>query len=115
MHMFDPLCVSQVILPGVNPTTLNGIILYYRLMTKCRGLVDSTELSRMGLSHNASHYPLPIPIDGGSIATIAEALVQRIQWPKDMTLILPMTRHPNPKAAIGSKGTTSDGGIAAQC
>jgi hypothetical protein len=38
-------------LPGVNPTTLNGMILYYRLMTKRSGLGDSTELSRMGLSH----------------------------------------------------------------
>jgi hypothetical protein len=38
-------------LPGVNPTVLNGMILYYRLMTKWSGLGDSTELSRMGLSH----------------------------------------------------------------
>jgi hypothetical protein len=37
-------------LPGVNPATLNGVILYYRLMTKWSGLGDSTELSRMGLS-----------------------------------------------------------------
>jgi hypothetical protein len=28
---------------------------------------------------NAGHYPLPVPIDGGYIATLAEALVQRIQ------------------------------------
>jgi hypothetical protein len=35
---------------GVNPATLNGILLYYRLMTKWSGLGDSTELSRMGLS-----------------------------------------------------------------
>jgi hypothetical protein len=27
---------------------------------------------------NAGHYPLPVPIDGGDIATLAEALVQRI-------------------------------------
>jgi hypothetical protein len=40
-------------LPGVNPTTLNGILLYYRLMTKWSGLGDSTELSRVGLSHDA--------------------------------------------------------------
>jgi hypothetical protein len=39
-------------LPGVNPTTLNGMIIYYRLMTKWSGLGDSTELSRMGLSHS---------------------------------------------------------------
>ena len=64
---------------------------------------------------NAGHYPLPVPIDGGDIATLAEALVQRIQWPKDRILIPPMTRHPNPEAATGSRGTTSDGGTAAQC
>jgi hypothetical protein len=38
-------------LPGVNPATLNEMLLYYRLMTKWSGLGDSTELSRMGLSH----------------------------------------------------------------
>jgi hypothetical protein len=38
-------------LPGVNPATLDEMILYYRLMTKWSGLGDSTELSRMGLSH----------------------------------------------------------------
>jgi hypothetical protein len=38
-------------LPGVNPTTLNGMLLYYRLMTKWSGLGDSTELSMVGLSH----------------------------------------------------------------
>jgi hypothetical protein len=37
-------------LSGVNPATLNGMILYYRLMTKWSGLGDSTELSRMGSS-----------------------------------------------------------------
>jgi hypothetical protein len=37
-------------LPGVNPATLNGMILYYRLMNKWGGLGDSTELSRVGLS-----------------------------------------------------------------
>jgi hypothetical protein len=35
-------------LPGVNPATLNGTVLYYRLMTKWSGSGDSTELSRMG-------------------------------------------------------------------
>jgi hypothetical protein len=64
---------------------------------------------------NAGHYPLPILIDGGDVTTLAEALVQRIQWPKDKILIPPMTRHPNPKDATGSRGTTSDGGTAAQC
>jgi hypothetical protein len=48
-------------------------------------------------------------------ATLAEALVQRIQWLKDKILIPLVTRHPNPVAATGSRGTTSDGGIAAQC
>jgi hypothetical protein len=27
---------------------------------------------------NAGHYYLPVPIDGGDIATLAKALVQRI-------------------------------------
>jgi hypothetical protein len=52
---------------------------------------------------NVDHYPLPVPIDGGDVATLAEALVQRIQWPKDKILIPPMMRHPNPEAAKGSK------------
>jgi hypothetical protein len=62
---------------------------------------------------NASQYPLPILIDGGDVETLAEALVQRIQWPKDRIIIPPMTRHLNPEAATGSRGTTSDGGVAA--
>jgi hypothetical protein len=37
-------------LPGVDPATLNGMILYYRLMTKLSGLGDRTKLSRVGLS-----------------------------------------------------------------
>jgi hypothetical protein len=61
---------------------------------------------------NASQYPLPVPIDGGDVATLAEGLIQRIQWPKDRIIIPTMTRHPNPKAATDSKGTTSDGGAA---
>jgi hypothetical protein len=43
-------------LTGVNPATLKGMILYYRLMTKWRGLGDSTELSRMGLSHPCRQF-----------------------------------------------------------
>jgi hypothetical protein len=35
-------------LPGVNLTTLNGMILYYRLMTKWSGLGDSTEFLGWG-------------------------------------------------------------------
>jgi hypothetical protein len=42
-------------LPGVNPATLNGMLLYYRLMTKWSGLGDSTELSRVGLSQLYLH------------------------------------------------------------
>jgi hypothetical protein len=64
---------------------------------------------------NASQYRLPVPIDGGDVTTVAEALVQTIQWPKDRIIIPPMTRHPNPEAATGSRGTTSDGGVVAQC
>jgi hypothetical protein len=44
-------------LPGVNPTTLNGMILYYRLMTKRSGLGDSTELSWVGLSQLVPEHP----------------------------------------------------------
>jgi hypothetical protein len=51
-------------LPGVNPTTLNGMLLYYCLMTNWSGLGDSTELSRVGLSHQC--------VGGGSIRLIAE-------------------------------------------
>jgi hypothetical protein len=64
---------------------------------------------------NTSQYPLPVPIDGGDVATLAAALVQRIQWLKDRIITPPMTRHPNPEAATGSRGTTSNGGAAAQC
>jgi hypothetical protein len=63
---------------------------------------------------NAGQYPLCVRIDGGDIATLAEALIQRIQWPKDRIIIPPMMRHPNPEAATGSRGTTSDGGVAGQ-
>ena len=50
MYTFrSSVCVSSD-LPGYDPATLNGMILYYRLMTKWSGLGDSTELSRMGLS-----------------------------------------------------------------
>jgi hypothetical protein len=44
-------------LPGFNPATLNGMILYYRLMTKLSGLGDITELSRVGLSQLVSEHP----------------------------------------------------------
>jgi hypothetical protein len=61
---------------------------------------------------NASQYPLHVPIDGADVETLAE---ERTQWPKDRIIIPPMTRHPNPEAATGSRGTTSDGGVAAHC
>jgi hypothetical protein len=44
-------------LPSVNPATLNGMVLYYRLMTKWSGLGDSTELSRVELSQLVSEHP----------------------------------------------------------
>jgi hypothetical protein len=56
MHTLDPLWISSD-LPGVNPTTLNGILLYYCLMTKGSGLGDNTELSRVGLSQLVSEHP----------------------------------------------------------
>jgi hypothetical protein len=64
---------------------------------------------------NTNQYPLSVPIDGGDVATLAAALIQRIQWPMDRIIIPPMTRHPNPEAETGSRGTTSNGGAAAQC
>jgi hypothetical protein len=64
---------------------------------------------------NAGHYPLPVPIDGGDIATLVGTLVQWIQWPRDWILIPPMTRHLNPEAATGSRDTTSDECTVAQC
>jgi hypothetical protein len=54
LHMFDSLCVFSSDLPGFDPVTLNGMILYYHLMTKWSGLGGSTKLSRMGLSQCAS-------------------------------------------------------------
>jgi hypothetical protein len=62
---------------------------------------------------NVGHYPLHVPFDGGDIATLAKAHIQRIQWPNGRILIPPMTRHPNHEAATGSRGTTSNGGTAA--
>jgi hypothetical protein len=55
------LCIRSILsafpcdLSGVNPATLNGMILYYHLMTKWRGLGDSMGLSRVGLSQG--HWP----------------------------------------------------------
>jgi hypothetical protein len=50
------LCIRSILsvfpsdLPGVNLATLNGMLLYYHVMTKWSGLGDSTEVSRVGLS-----------------------------------------------------------------
>jgi hypothetical protein len=63
---------------------------------------------------NAGLYPLSIPIGRGDITILAKALIQRIQWPKDMILIPPMTRHLNPEATTCSMGKATDGGTAAQ-
>jgi hypothetical protein len=57
------LCIRSILsvfpsdLPGVNPATLNGMVPYYRLMSNWSGLGDSTELSRVGLSHQDSEIP----------------------------------------------------------
>jgi hypothetical protein len=56
---------------------------------------------------NAGHYPLPVPIDGGDVATLAKALVERIRWPKDKILIPPMTRHPNPEAVDAKRAPSA--------
>jgi hypothetical protein len=48
-YVRSSLCF-QVIYRALTRQTLNGMILYYRLMTKWSGLGDSTKLSRMGLS-----------------------------------------------------------------
>jgi hypothetical protein len=57
MHTFDPLCVFSSDLPGFDPAILNGMIIYYLLMTKWSGLGDSMELSQMELSPLASEHP----------------------------------------------------------
>jgi hypothetical protein len=54
-YVRSSLCVSSDLL-GVNPATLNGMILYYILMTKWSGLGDSTELSQMPVTNIC---PLP--------------------------------------------------------
>jgi hypothetical protein len=81
-------------LPGVNPATLNGMLLYYRLMTKSSGLGDSTELSRVGLSHMAARvastawvclhrHPSSPPLQCARIyfCTVLAHLNARWPWP----------------------------------
>jgi hypothetical protein len=55
-YVRSSLC-CQVVLPGIEMATLNGMIFYYRLMTKRSGLGDSTELSQMGLSQLVPEHP----------------------------------------------------------
>jgi hypothetical protein len=55
-------------LPGVNPATLNGMLLYYRLMSKWSGLGDSTELSRVGLSQT----PFDTPMSPGTFVAFSK-------------------------------------------
>jgi hypothetical protein len=51
MHLFrSSKCVSRD-LPGFDPATINGMVLYYLLMTNWSGLGDSTKLFQMRLSH----------------------------------------------------------------
>jgi hypothetical protein len=58
-------------LPGVNPATLNEMLLYYRLMTKWSGLGDSTKLSRMGLSQAAGGAPELMHVASGEAHAMA--------------------------------------------
>jgi hypothetical protein len=61
-------------LPGVNPATLNGVLLYYGLMTKWSGLGDSTELSRVGLSDPSTGYLRQLGgCSGGSLGLRCQA------------------------------------------
>jgi hypothetical protein len=55
MYMFRSSECDSSDLTGFDPVTLNGMILYYHLLTKWSGLGDSTELSQMGLSHRVSY------------------------------------------------------------
>jgi hypothetical protein len=63
-------------LPGVNPATLNEMLLYYRLITKWSGLGDSTELSRMGLSQIVGFSPTS-EIDGGGAQHMGAVLTHQ--------------------------------------
>ena len=63
---------------------------------------------------NTGHYPLPVPIGGDEVTTLAEALCIRIQWSKNRIHVPPITRNTNPAPTSGSRGTASDGGTATQ-
>jgi hypothetical protein len=60
MYTFQSSVCDSSDLAGFDPATLNGMILYYCLMTKWSGLGDSTELSRMGLSQGSTPHPVPV-------------------------------------------------------
>ena len=55
---------------------------------------------------NARHIKLPIPVED-EITTLADSLLQRIQWPRRRILIPPRSRDPN-SAAPSAGNTASD-------
>jgi hypothetical protein len=83
-------------LPGVNPATLNRMLLYYRLMTKWSGLSDSTELSQVGLSQSLFVRPPP-PLLSPTPDTPSSHTPDALPSPS----LLP-TCHPIASAASGS-------------
>jgi hypothetical protein len=60
---------------GVNPATLNGILLYYRLITKWSGLGNSTELSRVGFSQDFVGCRLDRKSTSGTCQFLGSSLV----------------------------------------
>ena len=55
---------------------------------------------------NARHIKLPIPVED-EITTLADSLLQRIQWPRRRILIPPRSRDPN-STAPSAGNTASD-------
>jgi hypothetical protein len=95
-------------LPGVNPTTLNGMVLYYRLMTKRSGSGDSTELSRVGLSHlmrgmhDRGSAPRCLQEEQGPVSGSSHGRIGAIRLPTE-------TRwRQTPPLLRCSRGSTSD-------
>jgi hypothetical protein len=66
-------------LPGVNPATLNGVVLYYRLIFKRSGFGDSTELSRVGLSHKGCMTWCPKRLQDKDHTYISGSMDERIR------------------------------------
>jgi len=62
---------------------------------------------------NARHIKLPIPVED-EITTLANSLLQRIQWPRRRILIPPRSRDPN-SAAPSAGNTTSDAATLTLC